>query len=64
MGFGFWVDDANGFQVPEVFPVRCTELEEEIRVWSGGERLETRVLDGNEGANCLEHIGGVKHFLF
>lgn len=45
MGYGFWRwilvggcfrgDDADGFQVPKVLHVRCTELEVGVRVFDG-----------------------------
>lgn len=42
-GSCFWVDDAYGFQIPEVFQMRRTELEEGMRLSSGGDGLNTRV---------------------
>lgn len=57
MWFGAWIDDAQGFEVPEIFTVGCTESEQIRRVFRRRERLRTRAFDGRYGWD----MEGVKH---
>lgn len=55
VGLGLWVDDAESFEVAEVFAVGCTEFDEVGRlVWSGIEGFRFGGFGGGGGGGGRE----------